>query len=137
MTLITTPKQIPQRSDTDGLLRVPVPEWGDDAHVLIGRLSGLQYGEYIEYMQKDSAFGVPKSRHAALVATCLRDENGKPTSSAAQSEPLARQTDAAVLLRLFLICEWHNKIDGESYEELKKNYAATHSNGSATASPAT
>ena len=134
MTLITTPDQIPAPNATANLLRVPVPEWGGE--VLIGRLNGLQYQEYTDYVSKESSFGVPKSRHAALIAACLRDESGKPTSNPGKSEPLARQ-DEAVLMRLFYVCMKHNALDDEAFDDLKKNYAATHSSGSATDSPAT
>jgi hypothetical protein len=132
--LITSPEQIAVA--TSPTVRVDVPEWGEGNYVLIGRVTGLQYQQYVDFVSKESSFGVTKSRHAALIAACLRDESGKPCMQPNLSEPLAR-ADAGTLLRLFYVCQKHNQLDDESFEDLKKNYGKIHSNGSACDSPAT
>ena len=137
MTLITSPEQIPVRTTTDSLLHVPVPEWGDGAYILIGRMNGIEYQDYINYVRKESLYGVPKSEAAAIIAACWRNENGKPVMSPSKSEPLATNNDFAVLQRIAHVCLKHNCLDGDAYEDLKKNYAAITSNDSATDLPDT
>lgn len=136
MTLITSLDQIPTKDPTANLIRVDVPEWGVDCYVLLGRMSGIEYQQYQDFIAKESNYGVPKCRHAALIAACMRNDQGRPVLSPGVSEPLAR-LDEAVLMRLWFACMKHNCLDDEAFEDLKKNYEATHSNGSATDSPAT
>lgn len=101
---------------------VKVPEWGDDAEVIVRSMTGKERNTYeLQFADKDDAHK-PKGMEAMtylIVATTV-DASGKALFTADDIPPLIEK-NAAVLARIFNSAIKLNAIGPQQTQELKGN----------------
>lgn len=115
---------------------VDVPEWGGVIRIKV--MSAAELDSYEKSLVEIKSFKEQKpnitNRRAKLLVRCICDEEGRRLFNDAQTDDLGRK-NGLILERLHKVAQRLNKIDDESVEELKKNYAATLTSDSATDLP--
>lgn len=117
---------------------VPVPEWGQDAHVRVRSLSGEERDAYGKSITRVTGKGKNESREVILeaareklVARVLVDEKGERLFTDADVAKLAKK-NAEVIERLFVVAQRLSGLAPDSIEELAGESAAVQTSSEPT-----
>lgn len=131
---VLTREQIDKASDSV-TERVPVPEWGKDAEVIITSMGADERDAWeasmIETRGNSQKMNYKQAR-AKLVARCLVDEAGKRLYTDLEVDALGKR-NGAVLDRLFAVAKRINALEKKDVDDLTKNYSAGQTEGSPSA----
>ena len=114
-------------------VRVPVPEWGQDAVVLVSSMSGAErvaYEDAVAALKPDAAHSL---RNIVLLVTAtVVDESGKPALTVDDAEALLTK-NVNVVMRIFRAAAKLNLITDEAIEAHAKNSGPSPSDSPASA----
>lgn len=131
---VLTREQIDKASDVV-TERIPVPEWGKDAEVIITSMGADERDAWeasmIETRGNSQKMNYKQAR-AKLVARCLVDEAGKRLYTDSEVDSLGKR-NGAVLDRLFAVAKRINALEKKDVDDLTKNSNAGPTEGSPSA----